>query len=264
MIGAMYGDIKGSVYEFRNYKYYGKCDKETFFTDDTVMTVAVAKTILELKREKLSDEDFKQRLVENMQKLGRKYPWAGYGGRFQKWLCMDVPKPYNSFGNGSAMRVSPVGFAFEYEDEVVKYARLTAEVTHNHPEGIKGAVATALAIFWARKYDGVLERELPVMYDLDFTIEDITPSYKFDETCQGTMPVAFKCVLEGKDFDDVMDKVIEVGGDTDTIGAIAMAIAEARWGVSNYEIKYVKDRIPKEFWNLTVDFYNEFRNNYER
>ena len=234
MLGAIIGDIVGSVYEWNNIKtkeftlFGPKC----FFTDDTVMTLAVA--------EGLMNGGSAEAFVLAMKKYGRLYPDAGYGGRFEKWLLSEKSHPYNSFGNGSAMRVSPVAWAFDNISDVEQYAEISAAVTHNHPEGIKGAQATAAAIFLARneksKEDIQAYIENKYGYDLSRTLDEIRPRYCFNESCQETVPEAIIAFLESTDFEDAIRNAISLGGDSDTLAAITGSIAEAAYGIPE-EIK---------------------------
>lgn len=221
MIGAIAGDIIGSVYEHRPIKTkdFPLFDDRCTFTDDTVLTVAVAEAIL-------SGGPY----VDSVRRIGRRYPYAGYGGSFSRWLHSDDSEPYNSWGNGSAMRVSPVGFAFSTENEVLRQARMTAEITHNHPEGIKGAQATALAIYLARtgrnkESNRARIRDL-FAYDLDRTVDDIRPFYCFDISCQGTVPEAMIAFLDSNSYEDAVRNAISLGGDSDTLACITGGVAE--------------------------------------
>ena len=224
LIGAICGDIMGSPYEFwrsRIKKYdFNPFPPRARFTDDTVMSIAVADWIMH-------GGD----LSKVMQNWGHKYPNAGFGGMFIQWLKVEEPKPYNSFGNGSAMRVSPVGCAFDTLEETLQKAKESAEVTHNHPEGIKGAEATAASIFMART--GASKEEIKKYisetfgYDLNRTCDEIRPKYKFDATCQGSVPESIICFLESKDYEDCVRLAVSMGGDADTMGAIAGSIAAA-------------------------------------
>ncbi len=233
MIGAIIGDIAGSRFEWNNHK---STDFELFAypdrpTDDSVMTLAVAKAILE------TDKDYDllpSAFTHSMQLLGRRYPRAGYGGRFFQWIYLEKPRPYNSYGNGSAMRVSPCGFAADSLEDAIALARMSAAVTHNHPEGIRGAEAVAASIYLLRQ--GCSKRELRQYirsnyYRLDFTLDEIRPVYTFDVTCQGSVPQAIQAFLESQHFEDAVRKAISIGGDSDTIAAIAGALAEACYGV---------------------------------
>ena len=222
MIGAIAGDIIGSAYEWFRVK---TTDFELFteksrFTDDTVLTVAIADCVLNKK-------DY----VKTLKEYGRKYPHAGYGGWFNAWLYAEPSPPYNSYGNGSAMRVSPIGFAFDDLDTVMKEAKKSAEVTHNHPEGIKGAQATAVAIFLSKSGESknsIKSRIIKMFkYNLDQKLDDIRPTYEFNETCQGSVPQAIISFLESEDYEDAVRKAISLGGDSDTLGCITGGIAQA-------------------------------------
>ena len=229
MIGAIIGDIVGSVYEWNNIKtkefpfFQDKC----FFTDDTVMTVAVA--------EGLMNGGEKDDFIDAMKKYGRMYPGAGYGGRFGSWLFSENREPYHSWGNGSAMRTAAVGWWCDSLEETRRMAALAAGVTHDHPEGIKGAESTAAAIFLARTGHGkaeirnYVEREFG--YDLSRTLDEIRPGYRFNESCQETVPQAIIAFLESTDFEDAIRNAISLGGDSDTLAAITGSIAKAAYGV---------------------------------
>lgn len=248
MLGAIIGDVVGSVYEWHNIKTkdFELFKPNCFFTDDTVMTVAVAKALLET-REKQSRSlikmkingaitydfkkvSFKEELIRQMQNFGRRYPNAGYGGMFARWIVSDNPQPYNSFGNGSAMRVSPCGYIAVNLNEALLLSKASAEVTHNHPEGIKGAQATAAAIFLAKcskSKEEIKEYIQDNFYPLNKSLDEIRPNYRFDETCQETVPQAIQAFLESTDFEDAIRNAISIGGDSDTIAAIAGSIAWA-------------------------------------
>ncbi|MBP7586032.1 MAG: ADP-ribosylglycohydrolase family protein [Spirochaetes bacterium] len=225
MIGAITGDIVGSIYEHRPIKRtdFPLFDRSCRFTDDTVLTVAVADAIL-----------CGAPYAEKLREWHALYPHAGYGGSFRRWASTPGAGPYNSWGNGSAMRVSPVGYAFDTIGCVLDQAARSAEVTHNHPEGIKGASAVAAAIFMARtgssKHDigGFVESEFG--YDMSRTIDGIRPSYRFDVSCQGSVPEALMAFMESVDFEDAVRKAVSLGGDSDTIACIAGAVAEAFYG----------------------------------
>lgn len=250
MIGAIAGDIIGSVYEASPIKtkdfplFHPRCR----FTDDSVLTIAVARAIME-------DGDYRRWVWE----IGRRYPYAGYGGAFIRWLHSSSPEPYNSWGNGSAMRVSPVGWAFNSTDEVMTEAALSAEISHNHPEGIKGAQAAALAVFLARTTQdkGVIKKEITERfgYDLDRTVEVIRPSYRFDVSCQGTVPEAVIAFLEADDYEDAVRNAVSLGGDSDTLACITGAISEAYYGPVPPDIPgKVKAVLPKDLWAITERF----------
>ena len=237
MIGAILGDIIGSPYEFdmgdKKKEFPLFCSRSEF-TDDTVMTIAVAEAFLEMEAGE-PEEITRQRLVEKMQLWGRRYPDAGYGARFIWWLGMKNPVPYNSFGNGSAMRVSPAAWLFEDLDTVRRMARLSAEATHNHPEGIKGAEATAAAIFLGRtgstkaRIKAYMEEAFG--YDLSRSCDEIRPGYRHVESCQETVPEAITAFLEGESFEDVIRTAVSLGGDCDTLTCIAGSMAEGFYGV---------------------------------
>jgi len=227
MIGAIIGDIIGSVYEWNNIKnkefplFSPKC----IYTDDTVMTIAVAEALMKGGDSK----DF----IKAMKKFGNLYPDSGYGGRFGHWLFSKDTLPYNSWGNGAAMRVSPVAWMFDSLSLVEEYAKESALITHDHPEGIKGAQSTAAAIFLARKGKSKIEIkeyiESKYQYNLDRTLDEIRPGYKFNESCQETVPEAIIAFLESVDFEDAIRNAISLGGDSDTLAAITGSIAEAAY-----------------------------------
>ncbi len=233
MIGAIIGDIVGSRFEWHNIKtkefelFHRRCRP----TDDSVMTLAVAQAILDSEGDPAS---LSQNAVRHMQALGRRYPSAGYGGRFRKWLRAENPQPYNSYGNGSAMRASPCGFAAKTLEEAVAMADAVTRVTHSHPEGMKGAEATAAAIFLARSGKSMAEIREHIeqnYYPLGFTLDEIRPSYTFDVSCQGSVPQALEAFFESESFEGAIRNAISIGGDSDTIAAIAGGIAEAYYGV---------------------------------
>lgn len=239
MLGAIIGDIVGSRFEFNNYRStdFELFTEDCFFTDDTVMTLAIAKALMRAEPYAGDKEDYNHRLsqlaVSAMQDLGRRYPECGYGGNFIRWVRSDDPKPYGSWGNGAAMRIAPVGWLARTEGEVETLAQIVTEVTHNHEEGIKGAVAVALAIYLARRNYTKQEiaREMEDFYDLDFTIDQIRPTYQFSESCQKTVPPAIVAFLESSSFEDAIRLAVSVGGDSDTLAAITGAIAEAYYGI---------------------------------
>lgn len=222
IVGAICGDIIGSVYEWERIKTkkFPLFSDESRFTDDTVMTIAVAEAFVK-------DRDYQS----SMLRWGRKYPFCGYGGSFGEWLRSENPKPYDSYGNGSAMRVSPIGCVFHTPEETLREADLTARPTHNHPEGIKGAQATALSIFLARM--GASKKEIKkeidgrFNYDLDRSVAQIRKTYGFDETCQKTVPEAIICFLESTDYKDAIRNAVSLGGDSDTLACISGGIAAA-------------------------------------
>lgn len=236
MIGAMIGDIVGSRFEFYNHKSkdFNFFDKRCFFTDDTVMTLAVAKTLL--KFDAVTDiKEFKKELVSVMHEVGIKYPNCGYGGHFGVWIRENYTEPYNSYGNGSAMRVSPVAWYANSLDECEALAASAAEVTHSHPEGIKGAVAVAGAIYLARTKHSMVEIQdyINSFYKMDFTLDEICDTYVFHVTCQESVPQALEAFFESVSFEDAIRNAISIGGDSDTIAAITGSIAEAYYGIED-------------------------------
>jgi ADP-ribosylglycohydrolase len=254
MIGAIAGDIIGSVHEFgaTKSKEFPLFVPTSTFTDDSVLTVAIAQAIL-------TDGDY----MKAVRDIGRRYPNAGYGGLFHGWLHTPDPKPYNSWGNGSAMRASPVGFAFDTVDEVLREAARSAEFTHNHPEGIKGAQAAALAVFLARtEWDmDLIRSEISSRfgYDLDRTVDDIRPGYSFDESCQRTVPEAIIAFLDSSSYVDAIRNAISLGGDSDTLACITGGIAEAYYGPVATEIRNkVMEILPADLRGITQDFCRRF------
>lgn len=250
LLGAVAGDIIGSVYEANPVK---DIDFTLFhgysrLTDDTVLTIAVADWLLS-----------KGDLTHILQQYGRQYVHAGYGGSFKRWMMDDNPQPYNSWGNGSAMRVSPVGWAFETLEETLAVAKESAEVTHNHPEGIKGAQAVAAAIYLARTGKSKQEIKEYVMnvfgYDLNRTCDEIRPYYRFDVSCQGSVPEAIIAFLDSSDVENAIRLAVSLGGDSDTQACIAGSIAEAFYGGISEEIATeVLKRVPKELQELLICF----------
>ena len=269
MFGAILGDIIGSPYEFdrgRKTKEFPMFCDASEFTDDTVMTIAVAEALMDADKD-MEDEEIGQLLISSMRRWGRKYPFAGYGMRFSIWLAESRPKPYGSYGNGSAMRVSSAAWLFDDLETVRKMARLSAEVTHNHPEGIKGAEATAAAIFLART--GKSKAEIKVYiekefgYDLSRTCDEIRPDYYHVESCMETVPEAITAFLEGESFEDVIRTAVSLGGDCDTLTAIAGSMAEGFYGVPEELKQECYDRIPEEMKKVLKRF-EERRMPYEK
>ena len=255
MYGALLGDMIGAPYEFdrgSKSKDFPLFCEYSHFTDDSVMTIAVAEALLDFQFRE--DEDIKSGLIESMRKWGKKYPNAGYGRKFYHWLHSRHPEPYGSYGNGSAMRVSSAGWLFDTLAETRHMARLTAEVTHNHPEGIKGAEATASAIFLARTGHSKDEiRDYMVSefdYDLSRTCDQIRPGYTHNESCQKTVPEAITAFLEGTDFEDVIRTAVSLGGDCDTLTCIAGSIAEAFYGVPAILEAECRNRLPEYVWDI--------------
>lgn len=236
MIGAILGDVVGSIYEFDNIKTkdFELFDKDCIFTDDSVMTIAVAEALMRYEHIDADNiDEFKEELITVMHEIGVNYPDCGYGGHFGMWIMLDSREPYNSYGNGSAMRVSAVGRYAKTLDQAELIARATAEVSHNHPEGIKGAVATAGAVFLAGSGATLAEIKdyIAKYYTIDFTIDEIRPTYDYDITCQGTVPQAMQAFFESTSFEDAIRNAISIGGDSDTLAAITGAVAEAYYGI---------------------------------
>lgn len=235
MLGAVLGDIAGSIYERHPIKTtdFPLIQDGSTFTDDTVMTFAVAKSLIEADVQ--GDSALKKALVQNMQALGQTYPNRGYGGYFSQWLRAENPKPYGSFGNGSAMRVSPVGWIASSVEEAAHLAKVTAEVTHDHPEGIKGAQAIAVCIVLARQgadKDTIRQTITDRFgYDVSRGLDAIRPDYQMDATCPGSVPEAITAFLEGRDYEDTIRLAISLGGDSDTLACMAGGIAEAAFGM---------------------------------
>ena len=262
MIGAIVGDIVGSVYEFDNiktkdfpffgprpnanpnYSDNGRANGECFFTDDTVLTIAVADWLL------ADNDDLADRLAH----YTFTYPNRGYGGMYASWASAWDRQPYGSYGNGSAMRVSPVAWFAKDQVQVLELAEASASVTHSHPEGIKGAQATALAIWLARQGDNADHIRQAVTdfsgYDLTQTVDEIREWYYFNETCQETVPQAIICALEATDFEDAVRNAISIGGDSDTVGAITGSIAEAMFGVPDEIMIKTLEHLPDEFVHI--------------
>lgn len=255
MIGAIAGDIIGSIYEHFPIKTkdFPLFDVRCRFTDDSVLTIAVADAILTGRP-----------YVESIREIGRRYPDAGYGGHFIQWLHSSEPRPYHSWGNGAAMRVSPVGFAFDTADEVLHQAAMTAELSHNHPEGVKGAQATALAVFLARTgHDKAEIRERISRrfgYDLDRSVDDIRPGYTFDVSCQGSVPEAIIAFLDSVSYEDAVRNAVSLGGDSDTLACMTGGIAEAFYGEVPDAIRAkVKDCLTPDLLAVTEAFRRKYR-----
>ena len=255
MYGAILGDMIGSPYEFdrgKKTKDFPFFDRGATFTDDSVMTIAIAEALMQAIADGIINDEAatKDLIIDSMHKWGHRYPGAGYGGRFYYWLRDNSREPYNSFGNGSAMRVAAAGWLFDDLDTTRKVARWTSEVTHNHPEGIKGAEATASAIFMAR--NGSTKGEIKEYiinefgYDLSRSCDVIRPGYYHVESCQETVPEAITAFLEGKEFEDVIRTAVSLGGDCDTLTCISGSIAEAFYGVPDDLKKECEDRLPAD------------------
>jgi len=264
MLGAIIGDIVGSIYEFDNIKtkefefFHEDCD----FTDDSVMSIAVAEALLSAAPDDYENE-IREKLVSSMKKWGRLYTHAGYGSKFSGWLTFNDTMPYNSYGNGSAMRVSAAGWLYDDIFTTRYMARLTAAVTHNHVEGIRGAEAIAAAIFMARygaskeEIKAYIEKEFG--YNLNFTCDEIRPTYYFNETCMNTVPQAIVAFLDGEDFEDVIRTGVSIGGDTDTLCAIAGSIAEAFYGIPEDMAETAKSYLEEDLLDAVEAFYNHLQ-----
>lgn len=251
MIGAIIGDIAGSRFEWRNHhdRNFDLFTDICAFTDDSVLTIAVARALMDPYD---SPAELSDHTVARMRELGNLYPNRGFGGFFRLWLRADTPQPYNSFGNGAAMRVSACAWKANSLDEALRLSDAVTVVTHNHPEGIKGAAAVTAAIYLARKGKTAAEIRDYIennFYSLDFTLDEIRPSYRFDSTCQGSVPQAIRAFYESSGFEDTIRSAISIGGDSDTIAAIAGSIAEAYYGVPSLlrerALTYLDDYLTK-------------------
>lgn len=259
MLGAIIGDVVGSLYEFESDKTK---DFELFaqgshLTDDSYMTIAVGCACA--KAELDNEEDFKSWVIYYMRKIGRDFPSAGYGYHFFRWIKSDFMGAYNSFGNGSAMRVSPVAWVAQSLEQAEKLAKWSAEVTHNHPEGVKGAQAVAGAVYLAKEGKSKTQIKDYIeqnYYTLDFTIDEIRPDYEFDVTCQGSVPQAIQCFLESTDFEDAIRNAVSLGGDGDTQSAMAGAIAEAYYGIPDD----IRNKVFEYFDNKAKYYYSIYHN----
>lgn len=274
MLGAIIGDVVGSRFEFNPIKtknfelfetneQFRKDEKLTLgyflkgsrFTDDTVMTIAICKALLDCNGD---FANLSQLAITNMKYFGRKYPFMGYGARFNNWLTSSNCEPYNSFGNGSAMRISPVPYFSKSIDEVKSLSMAVTAVTHNHPEGIKGAEAIAVCIWLALQ--GATKDEIKQYiesnyYNLNFDYEDLVNNYDFDETCQGSVPQAIYCFLISNSFEDTIRTAVSIGGDADTIAAMSGAIAEAYYGIPSQLELQAFEFLTSEFIDIINHFY---------
>lgn len=258
MYGAILGDMIGSPYEFDmgdKTKNFPLFSRGSHFTDDTVMTIAVAEAFMDAPND---EEMIRDLLVDAMQKYGKLYPRAGYGGLFRRWLRAKNPQPYGSFGNGSAMRVASVAWLYNDLETVRRMARLSAEVTHNHPEGIKGAEATATAIFLGRTGHSKAEIKSYIIdefhYNLSRSCDEIRPDYYHVESCQETVPEAITAFLEGDSFEDVIRTAVSLGGDCDTLTCIAGSIAEGFYGVPENLKQECRDRLSGDLRKVLAKF----------
>lgn len=259
MLGAIIGDMVGAPYEFDmgdKTKEFELFSEGSQFTDDTVMTVAVAEALM-ISLEQPS-EIIKKHVINAMRDWGKRYPDAGYGFRFGQWLESENPQPYNSWGNGSAMRASAAGWLYQDLNDTMHVARLTAEVTHNHDEGIKGAEATAAAIWCLRNgYSKAALKDFIISefgYDLSRTCDEIRPTYRHVESCMETVPEAITAFLEGESFEDVIRTAVSLGGDSDTLTCIAGSMAEAFYGIPPYIAQQAIKRLPAEIVGVIKAF----------
>ena len=264
MLGAIIGDIAGSRFEFNNTKRkdFNLLDDKCYFTDDTVMTVAVAAALMTSR----SFAELRENTVLCMRKFGRAYPHRGYGGMFANWLYTDNPQPYNSFGNGSAMRISPVGFLARSAGDVKKLSAAVTEVTHNHPEGLKGAEAIAMAIYWARQnedkeeiFQFIAKYYYPELKTEALTYKCLHEEYGWDYglgsvTCQSSVPQAIACFRESESFEDAIRLAVSLGGDSDTIAAMVGGIAEAYYGIDEQTERRALAFLPDEFKTIISKF----------
>ena len=266
MLGAIIGDIVGSRFEFNNIKTkdFELLNHKCFFTDDTVMSLAIAKAIIECNGDYTN---LSQMAVKYMQRIGQKYMSCGYGNKFYYWVLSNKPQPYGSYGNGAAMRVSACGIIANSIEEAKELSRKVTEITHNHPEGIKGAEATAVAIYLAKSGSNILEIRDYInahYYPMNFKLDDIRETYKFNETCQDTVPQAIEAFLESSNFEDAIRNAISIGGDSDTLAAITGSIAEAYYGIPadirNHAITFLDERLLK----ILIDFENKWPANIEK
>ncbi len=256
MYGAILGDIIGSPFEFDRgdkTKDFTLFTNESGFTDDSVMTAAVAEALIAVGPD-ASETEIKDAVTASMREWGKRYPYAGYGGRFRHWLNAKNPKPYNSYGNGSAMRVSAVGWLYTTLERTREVAVCTAEVTHNHPEGIKGAEAAASCIFLAR--NGADKEEIKEYvskefgYNLNRSLDEIRPTYHHVESCQQTVPEAIIAFLESENYEDAVRNAVSLGGDTDTLAAITGSIAEAYYDMSEFLREECRNRVSEDILNV--------------
>lgn len=260
MIGAIIGDIVGSRFEWDNHrsKDFDLLTHKCFFTDDSVMSLAVCDALMRCKPDY---SDLSEQAVRSMQGVGRPYPNCGYGGSFRRWIYSDNPQPYNSYGNGAAMRVSGCGYVGKTIDEVKRLSKTVTEVTHNHPEGLKGAEATAVAVFLARTGKSLIEIQDYIIknyYPLGFILDDIRESYQFNETCQDTVPQALEAFFESTSFEDAIRNAISVGGDSDTLAAITGAVAEAYYGVPTSIRKHALTFLDERLLKILLEFENRY------
>ena len=262
MLGAIIGDMVGSRFEWHNLKskefelFTNKC----YPTDDSIMSLAVAKSLVECNNDYDKLHDI---VIMNMVEIGRQHLDCGFGGHFIQWIIGDKHEPYNSYGNGSAMRVSACGFAGKSLEEVKMLSKIVSEVSHNHPEGLKGAEAVAVSIFLARngkKIEEIKQYVIDNYYDIDFTLDEIRNSYKFDVSCQGSVPQALEAFFESNSFEDAIRNALSIGGDSDTIACITGGVASAYYGIPNDIRKEAINYLDKIQCSTLYDFENMYEN----
>lgn len=265
MLGAIIGDVIGSVYEFNpvKSKEFELFTRESRPTDDSIMTIAVGNALMAYDKEK-DPEDLFHLAKDYLQGLGRLYPNCGFGSKFMDWIFSDAPMPYESFGNGAAMRISPVGHYARTEEELKFLSKEITRISHNHEESFKAAEAIALSIFLLKRgmeKDELRKRLEAEYYDLSFTLDEIREDYRFDVSCQGSVPQAIKCFLEAEGFEDTIRNAVSLGGDADTLAAIAASLAECYYGIDEllYErtLMYLDDRLKS--YMLEWEFFLEER-----
>ena len=270
MLGAIIGDIVGSRFEWNNHKdkHFELFTEDCRMTDDSIMTIAVAKALMETEkamafsgeRQERSTDYYvlmKKLSIRYMQAFGRRYPDCGFSRAFFQWIISDDPQPYNSFGNGAAMRISPVAYVGKTEKEIQRLSETVTSVSHNHAEGLKGAEATAIAIFMARSgssKDEIRNRIVENYYRMDFTLDGIRDAYRFTTDCQATVPQAIIAFLESTSFEDAIRNAVSLGGDSDTLAAIAGALAEAFYGIP----EQIKERSLSYFDTELLSVYEEW------
>lgn len=260
MIGAIVGDIVGSRFERHNCrsKKFNFFSNKSRFTDDTVMSLAICDALLHAKAD---FSDLSEKAVESMLNIGRPYPRCGYGGRFRQWMYQDNPQPYCSYGNGSAMRVSGCGYVASSLEEVKYLSKCVTEVTHNHPEGLKGAEAVAVAVFMARTgstIEQIKNHILDNYYAIDFTLDEISDTYRFSSSCQYSVPQALEAFFESTDFEDAIRNAVFIGGDSDTIAAITGSIAGAYYGVSSRIRREAFAYLDERLQNILMEFESRY------
>ena len=266
MWGAIIGDIVGSRFEHRNYrkKDFSLFSVRSCFTDDSLMTLAVAAALVKAGR--ADDAALKAETIRCMRALGAKYPYAGWGSSFAAWLREESPKPYGSWGNGAAMRVSPVGDYARSEEEVKRLSRIVTGVSHDHPEGLKGAECVAMCVYLAKngaRKEQIFQRVQEEYYSeiASLSCEELSKTYTFNESCQGTVPQALTCFFEGKDFEDTIRNAVFIGGDSDTVGAIAGGVAEAFFGIPQEYIYVAKLYLDDDLLQFAEKIEKEWKTN---